>query len=205
MNIEIADRLLNYRKSHGFSQEELAEKIGVSRQAVSKWERAEASPDTDNLINLAKIYGVTLDELLKGKTEDDKAEPDKETAYVKGDFQDDESENITEDEKITGKKIVHIFLIGILALMGTLFWGFSGQFCGFALSWICLLAIPVYYSFVEAVQKHNADCFAYPVICVVFQMITGFLFDGWSWGWTAYLTIPVYYGIVEMINKSNEN
>ena len=69
MNIEIADRLLNYRKSHGFSQEELAEKIGVSRQAVSKWERAEASPDTDNLISLAKIYGVTLDELFKVKKE----------------------------------------------------------------------------------------------------------------------------------------
>ena len=69
MNIEIADRLLQYRKARGLSQEELAEKIGVSRQAVSKWERAEASPDTDNLISLAKIYGVTLDELFKVKKE----------------------------------------------------------------------------------------------------------------------------------------
>lgn len=68
MNIETANILLNYRKQHGLSQEELAEKIGVSRQAVSKWERAEASPDTDNLIELAKIYGVTLDELLGGQT-----------------------------------------------------------------------------------------------------------------------------------------
>lgn len=66
MNIETANRLLNYRKQHGLSQEELAAKIGVSRQAVSKWERAEASPDTDNLIELAKIYGVTLDELISG-------------------------------------------------------------------------------------------------------------------------------------------
>ena len=66
MNIETANKLLQYRKASGLSQEELAEKIGVSRQAVSKWERAEASPDTDNLILLAKIYGVTLDELLMG-------------------------------------------------------------------------------------------------------------------------------------------
>lgn len=51
------------------SQEELASRIGVSRQAVSKWERAEASPDTDNLILLADIYGVSLDELLKGEKE----------------------------------------------------------------------------------------------------------------------------------------
>ncbi|MCQ4021407.1 MULTISPECIES: helix-turn-helix transcriptional regulator [unclassified Ruminococcus] len=67
MNIETANRLLQYRKKHSLSQEELAAKIGVSRQAVSKWERAEASPDTDNLILLAQIYGVTLDELLTGK------------------------------------------------------------------------------------------------------------------------------------------
>ena len=54
MNIEIANRLLQYRKRMGLSQEELAEKIGVSRQAVSKWERAEAAPDTDNLIELGR-------------------------------------------------------------------------------------------------------------------------------------------------------
>lgn len=65
MNIETANRLYQFRKSHNLSQEELANKIGVSRQAVSKWERAEASPDTDNLILLSKIYGVTLDDLLK--------------------------------------------------------------------------------------------------------------------------------------------
>lgn len=67
MDIETANRLLQYRKKHNLSQEELANKIGVSRQAVSKWERAEASPDTDNLILLAEIYGVSLDELLKGE------------------------------------------------------------------------------------------------------------------------------------------
>ena len=65
MNIEIANRLVELRKKHQLSQEELASKLGVSRQAVSKWERAESSPDTDNLICLAKIYNVSLDDLLK--------------------------------------------------------------------------------------------------------------------------------------------
>jgi transcriptional regulator with XRE-family HTH domain len=64
MNIEIANRLVDLRKKSGLSQEELAAKLGLSRQAVSKWERAEASPDTDNLICLAKLYGVSLDKLL---------------------------------------------------------------------------------------------------------------------------------------------
>lgn len=64
MNIEIANRLVELRKKSGLSQEELAAKLGLSRQAVSKWERAEASPDTDNLICLAKLYNVSLDDLL---------------------------------------------------------------------------------------------------------------------------------------------
>ena len=65
MNLEIANRLVALRKENNLSQEALAEKLGISRQAVSKWERAEASPDTDNLIALAKLYHISLDELLK--------------------------------------------------------------------------------------------------------------------------------------------
>ena len=64
MNIQIADRLVALRRQYGYSQEELAVRLGVSRQAVSKWERAESSPDTDNLIALARLYGISLDELL---------------------------------------------------------------------------------------------------------------------------------------------
>lgn len=65
MNVEIAQRLAELRREKGYSQEELAERLGLSRQAVSKWERAESSPDTGNLVALAKLYGVTLDELLR--------------------------------------------------------------------------------------------------------------------------------------------
>ena len=64
MTIELGNRLAELRKQHGLSQEELADQLGVSRQAISKWERGEASPDTDNLIELARIYGISLDELL---------------------------------------------------------------------------------------------------------------------------------------------
>lgn len=76
MNLEIASRLVALRKENNLSQEALAEKLGISRQAVSKWERAEASPDTDNLIALAKLYCVSLDELLQiyDKEEDESHE-----------------------------------------------------------------------------------------------------------------------------------
>ncbi len=82
MNIKIANRLLELRKMNNLSQEELAEKLGISRQAVSKWERAEASPDTDNLIALARLYKVSLDEMLmiNEATEAEERESSKESA-----------------------------------------------------------------------------------------------------------------------------
>ena len=69
MNLEIANRLVELRRARGYSQEALAAALGVSRQAVSKWERAESAPDTDNIIALARLYGTSLDELLLGGRE----------------------------------------------------------------------------------------------------------------------------------------
>lgn len=69
MNVEIAQRLAELRRERGFSQEGLAEQLGLSRQAVSKWERAESAPDMGNLIALADLYEVTLDELLRVSSE----------------------------------------------------------------------------------------------------------------------------------------
>ena len=71
MDLAMAQRLVDRRKAAGISQEALAAQLGVSRQAVSKWERSESSPDTDNLIALAALYGVSLDELLYGEAVDD--------------------------------------------------------------------------------------------------------------------------------------
>ena len=64
MNVEIAHRLATMRREKGYSQEALAEKLGLSRQAISKWERAEALPDTEVLYDIAMLYGVTLDYLV---------------------------------------------------------------------------------------------------------------------------------------------
>lgn len=93
MNIKIANRLVELRKKNGLSQEQLADKLGLSRQAVSKWERAEASLDTDNLICLAKIYNVSLDELLQSdETVDDIARETKEKETQQKDKKEKESE-----------------------------------------------------------------------------------------------------------------
>ena len=58
-------RLRMYRTESGMTQEELAEKLGVSRQAVAKWERGESIPDIDSCVKLADIYGTTVDMLVR--------------------------------------------------------------------------------------------------------------------------------------------
>ena len=65
MNIEIANRLVKLRKEKGLSQEDLAAKIGISRQAVSKWETGASDPSTSNLLTLAKLFNTTAEELLR--------------------------------------------------------------------------------------------------------------------------------------------
>ena len=62
----IADRILSLRKSKGMSQEQLADAIGVSRQAVSKWESEQATPDIDKVVIMSERFGVTTDYILKG-------------------------------------------------------------------------------------------------------------------------------------------
>lgn len=62
----IADRIQSLRKAKGISQEELADRIGVSRQAVSKWESEQSSPDPEKIILLSDYFDVTTDFLLKG-------------------------------------------------------------------------------------------------------------------------------------------
>ena len=54
-----------YRKKNGYTQDEIAEKLGVSRQAVAKWERGESVPDIESVVSLAGFFGVTVDVLLK--------------------------------------------------------------------------------------------------------------------------------------------
>ncbi|MBO4114779.1 helix-turn-helix transcriptional regulator [Streptococcus suis] len=69
---QLAQQIRVLRTANSLSQDELAEKLYISRQAVSKWENGEATPDIDKLVQLAEIFGVSLDYLVLGK------EPEKE-------------------------------------------------------------------------------------------------------------------------------
>lgn len=73
--MELYERLIELRKKAGLSQEDLAEKLNISRQAVSKWEIGQSNPDIENIIMLGAIYNVTTDYILLGKSQEIKLEP----------------------------------------------------------------------------------------------------------------------------------
>ena len=79
----LADKITNLRKKNGWSQEELAEKMQVSRQAVSKWEGAQTVPDLDKVLMLSQLFGVTTDYLLKDEIEEETFTDDADQAPVK--------------------------------------------------------------------------------------------------------------------------
>ena len=228
MTLETANRLFELRKKHNLSQEELAEKLGVSRQAVSKWERSEASPDTDNLIALAKIYNLSLDELIYGEKEeagDHDQQTDKKT--------NEHTEEETEDKRLLididdGKETVKIGSEGIFVESS------DGEKVHISLKGITIKSsnpeddeddedelddeddnTRVYQSgdgkvnikINTAFPKINTAKFwlsvPYPIICTILYLWFGFsnICGGWALSWIVFCTIPVYYSLVEAISK----
>lgn len=224
MNIEIANRLVNLRKSNNLSQEALAEKLGISRQAVSKWERAEASPDTDNLILLARLYHISLDELLK--TEDEIPVPENEEpapeneepvpefgdAFLEVDPAGQETEwdwdNVQIDGNgvyVNGEKnegvwsLLYSFPMPILISIVYLIIGV--KFGAWHPGWLLFLLIPIWYTLIAAVDKRNIYCFAYPVLAILIYLCLGIFMNLWHPGWIIFLTIPLYYSVASWINS----
>ena len=70
----LSDKLQQYRKLNKYSQEKLAELLGVSRQAVTKWENGISAPSTENLIKLSAIYKIALDDLINDRPEGTKVD-----------------------------------------------------------------------------------------------------------------------------------
>ena len=192
MNIETANRLLQYRKKAGFSQEELAEKIGVSRQAVSKWERSEVSPDTDNLVMLAEIYGVSLDEMLGLKSSaEEETLPEKDEVHVS--LKDGIHVHSKEGDKVdvSFKEGIHVVTKGDEK--------------------VHVLGDEKYYVD-EKGEKHEIKPAYYfwlympfPAIIIALFLGWGFsgIWGGWNNAWLLFFLVPLYYSAIEAIRAKN--
>ncbi len=198
MNIEIANRLVNLRKNNNLSQEALASKLGISRQAVSKWERAEASPDTDNLILLARLYGVSLDDLLKTEDEIPVSVSSNSNEGEENTSQDDSPEyvhvglggvhvkdkdgsevhvgwdGIHVDEKKRGDN-VHIDKNGVYV---------NGE--KYDKEWF---------------TQHNH--FPFALLITVLYLFIGIFFSAWHPGWMLFLLIPLWHSFISAVKRKN--
>lgn len=99
----LADKIIEERKKNGWSQEELASKLGVSRQAVSKWESSGSIPDLQRILQMSELFGVTTDYLLKDEIEEERLNEYVETKTIKVSM---EEANQYLDMKSRGSKIV---------------------------------------------------------------------------------------------------
>lgn len=99
----LADKIIEERKKNGWSQEELANKLGVSRQAVSKWESSGSIPDLQRILLMSELFGVTTDYLLKDEIEEERLNEYVETKTIKVSM---EEANQYLDMKSRGSKIV---------------------------------------------------------------------------------------------------
>jgi len=226
MTKETADRLIEYRKKAGYSQEELADEIGVSRQAVSKWERCESSPDTDNLIALARLYHVSLDDLVNGSSID--AAPVLNEGKKGSDFSwnDDgysveikEGEISVKDEdgevkkydlealkkKRRKEKMITTTVSSVCALLVTVAYLVLG-FClggrGWACGWTLFLLIPLVSSFVEFSFYKRVAIICYPALVVGIYCTLGMVFGIWHPTWVMFITIPAFYIIAGKIDRA---
>lgn len=225
MNVEIAQRLATMRREQGYSQEELAERLGLSRQAVSKWERAESSPDTGNLIALAKLYGVSIDDLLcidddvvddilfEEKDKDATAEAQAQEAAVRANeaaVRAAQAAVAAAQARATAEQAQQIPYAQPQSQSQPQpaqpqqptqpYYGApTGQ------------PVPVPpqtpYASEPYDDRHRHrhrgpwSTFPYPVFCVLAYMVLGFLFGAWHPGWILFLTVPLYYWIARIIEN----
>lgn len=198
MNIQLADRLVALRKENKLSQEALAEKLGLSRQAISKWERAEASPDTDNLISLAFLYGISLDQLLGNEQvkEQEPAKAEKEKKPLN-------------PIQIKGKKLflaLPFVVIGAIVLY--LLGGFVLDGAWWGRAWLIFFSIPICATVATALRagKTQRLCAMLMTIPVALGILTvylaaGILFSAWAKMSIIFLGIPLYAYIAFLKTK----
>lgn len=188
MDLKTADRLVELRKAYGYSQEALSERLGVSRQAISKWERGESSPDTDNLIALAEVYEISIDDLLNVEKE------------IKA-----KKEEKPKRPSVYGALARNLFRFPFWLILIAFYVGFNLIFQQWHPSWLVFFLIPIYYHLAGACccKSKKAFLLALPIpeIAVLLYLIFGFAFGAWVKGLFVLILIPIYYWGIAFYKK----
>lgn len=207
MITNLGERIVSLRKEMNLSQEALAEQIGVSRQAISKWERGEASPDIQNLAALAETFNMSIDEFIHSEEE----LPGRKTKLVG-----------IELRKNAEKLIIVAVAIFILSAFGFISLPFSDKtnilLFGILVAAGVLLCIKAGFMF-ERFYMMNKDALtrddelqprtsysrrkkdaigtAVALICTLVYLFISFVYGLWHPGWLVFLLIPITYVLLD--------
>lgn len=210
--MSLGERLYELRKKKGLSQEEVAEKLNVTRQSVSKWETDESKPDFDKIVPICELYEISTNELLNG-TKEEKEEQEVET--------------INKDNK---KKRALIIAIAIFLYFLALIWIIISEvtfnlnegimiggfflLCGIA---TCML---IYQGIVLATtitkkrkektaneKKRDGVIELTSIIFTIIYLLTSFLTGAWHLTWLIWLVYAAVEAIIKIIfnSKGDEN
>ncbi len=159
----LADKIIQQRKKAGWSQEELAEKMQVSRQAVSKWEGAQSVPDLERILMLSRLFGVTTDYLLKDEIEGEAYAEAADDAPVRR-IALAQANEFLEFRKVASVRIAAGVFLCILAVIPLLILGAASEVptwrlsedlaCGVGLAALLLLVVPAVALFLSCGMKN---------------------------------------------------
>lgn len=124
--MEFSNRLYELRKQKGLSQEELAGKLNVTRQTISKWEIGDSTPDMEKLIAISELFGISLDELMLGKKSSGESfkKSSEETSGIKKFLTEENKANAGKFLKIAG--IIAGILVAIDFISMIVYFGING-------------------------------------------------------------------------------
>ena len=217
-DIKIGSKLLQLRKKAGLSQGEMADRLGVSRQAISKWECDESLPDTENLIMIAKLFAISLDELVDNvpAAQEACAQGNETNGPAKAlcggddgeenDEEEDDGEDSFDDATTEKQKrllrVLYSIPGPILLTAVFLLWGFL--FDGWGVAWTVFLLVPVFDSVLDCFQEKRVSSFAFPVFITFVYCLIGMQWGLWHPYWILFFSIPVFDPIAEAIDRNNK-
>lgn len=198
----IGEKLLNLRKEKHLSQEEVAEKLNVTRQTISKWETDGSTPDFDKIVPLCKLYGITADELLTGE----------KSTY--------EGTNIKEDYVIDKKKKGTGIALGVLLYFIAVIWimitipvfnmnpivstGVFLAFCGIG-TYVIIYVNMVYGEKDKKKEKEEQEPKVYKQVKTIIDMITliiylyiSFVTFAWHITWILWVVAALIEEIIKL-------
>jgi len=120
--MEFNNKLYELRKQKGFSQEELANRLNVSRQTVSKWEVGDSTPDMEKLIAISDLFGISLDELVLDKAPEPAPDPQSVKSELYADIKEkvlteDNGKKVRKGLKIAGIVLGAVMLVDIISFV----------------------------------------------------------------------------------------